>query len=322
MKRVVCIGECMMELSHVDARTLRLGFAGDTYNTAVYLRRAASELRLDVEVGYLTGLGADRYSDSMRAEWRDESIVDRSITVHGRLPGLYAIHTDDSGERHFEYWREQSAARELFARADTFRDLDADVVHLSGITLQLLSRSALAALFERLQVLRRNGAWMSVDTNYRARGWSSPAEAAAAIDGACALADVVLASSDDERQLHGERSPRETIARLSSLGAREVIVRDGAYGAYLGAEGGVMRIPALAVEHVVDTTAAGDAFAGGYLAGRLAGREPESAAALGNAMAAAVIQHPGAITPRGLQLVSEPLPAGQPTAPTDKSRGE
>jgi 2-dehydro-3-deoxygluconokinase len=319
MKRVLCVGECMIELSHIDARTLRLGFAGDTYNTAVYLRRAATELGLDIEVGYLTGLGTDRYSESMRADWRDESIADRSVTVQERLPAVYAIHTDDEGERHFEYWRAQSAARALFARADTFRDLDADVVHLSGITLQLLSYSALEALFERLQVLRCNGAWVSVDTNYRARGWSSPAEAAAAIDGACALADVVLASSDDERLLHGERSPRETIARLSSLGAREVVVRNGADGAYLGAECGVMRITALPVEQVVDTTAAGDAFAGGYLAGRLAGREPVSAAALGNAMAAAVIQHPGAITPRGLQLVPEPLRADQSTALTDNA---
>jgi 2-dehydro-3-deoxygluconokinase len=309
VNRVLCIGECMIELSHLDARTLRLGFAGDTYNTAVYLRRAAAELGLVVEVGYLTGLGADRYSEAMRAEWRDEGIVDRSVTVHGRLPGIYAIHTDEGGERQFEYWREQSAARALFARADVLRDLDADVIHVSGITMQLLSYSALEAVFDALQQLRNRGAWISVDTNYRPRGWASPARAAAAIDGACGIADVVLASSDDERMLHGrERSPRETIARLQSLGAREVIVRHGASGAYLGAEDGVLQIPAEAVERVVDTTAAGDAFAGGYLAARLAGRDPAPAAAYGNAVAATVIQHPGAITPRDTPLVASSDP--------------
>src|SRR5438105_12436116 len=35
VKRALCAGECMVELTHTDARTLRPGFAGDTYNTAV-----------------------------------------------------------------------------------------------------------------------------------------------------------------------------------------------------------------------------------------------------------------------------------------------
>jgi len=99
MTRVLCVGECMIELTHLDPRTLRLGFAGDTYNTAVYLRRVASELGLEAEVGYLTGLGNDEYSDAIRAEWRDEGIVDRSLLVEARLPGLYAIRTAENGER-------------------------------------------------------------------------------------------------------------------------------------------------------------------------------------------------------------------------------
>ena len=42
---------------------------------------------------------------------------------------------------------------------------------------------------------------------------------------------------------------------------------------------------------------AGDAFAGGYLARRLAGADAVSAAVFGNRVAARVIQHPGAIIP-------------------------
>jgi hypothetical protein len=56
------------------------------------------------------------------------------------------------------------------------------------------------------------------------------------------------------------------------------------------------------VDRVIDTTAAGDAFAGGYLAARLAGHAPALAAGLGNGVAAVVIQHSGAITPPGIRL--------------------
>ena len=53
---------------------------------------------------------------------------------------------------------------------------------------------------------------------------------------------------------------------------------------------------------MVDTTAAGDAFSGAYLAARLAGRPPADAAALAGSVAAVVIGHPGAIAPRDARL--------------------
>jgi 2-dehydro-3-deoxygluconokinase len=52
------------------------------------------------------------------------------------------------------------------------------------------------------------------------------------------------------------------------------------------------------VAKVVDTTAAGDSFAGAYLAGRLAGMEAPEAAGLGAELAAVVVQSPGAIIAR------------------------
>ena len=316
MKRVLCVGECMVELSHIDSRTLQLGFAGDTYNTAVYLRRVARELGLDVEVGYLTGLGTDEYSAQMREDWRTESIVDRSILVDDGLPGVYAIRTDARGERHFSYWREQSAARRVFRGTDWCAALEGDIVHLSGITLQLTSGAARAALIARLGELRAAGARVSFDTNYRPRGWPSPSDAMDVIDDMCAVADVVLASRDDEMLLRGHGTPEELIALLADLGADEVVLRDGPRGSYVLHGERTIHVSAQPVERIVDTTAAGDAFAGAYLAARLAGDDPEAAAALGNRVAAMTIQHPGALTPRDLRLMdAHPLAAGATSRP-------
>jgi 2-dehydro-3-deoxygluconokinase len=308
MKRVLCVGECMLELTHATERTLRLDFAGDTYNTAVYLRRVATELGLEAKVGHLTGLGVDDYSTAMRAAWRAESILDRSLTVPQRPPGLYAIRTSADGKRSFTYWRRESAAREVFAGTDWCAELEGDLVHLSGITLQLTSARARETLVTRLCELRAAGACVSVDTNYRPTGWSSPSDAAAAMAEVCATADIVLASRDDEELLHGASPPEASVHRLASLGAREVILRDGPNGAYVGVAGAVQRVPARPVERVVDTTAAG-ASAGAYLAARLAGDTPAHAAAIGNAVAAVVIQHAGAITPPEVRLlIRTPVP--------------
>ena len=301
--RVLCVGECMVELTHVDDQTLRLGFAGDTYNTAVYLARVAGELGLDVEVGYLTGLGADDYSRAMREAWGAEGVRDRSLTVPDRIPGLYAVRTAADGERSFTYWRNESAARALFADTAWCAQLGGDLIHLSGITLQLASPPAREALVARLRELRAGGTRVSFDTNYRASGWTSAHEAAAAMAQICAIADMVLASREDEEQLHGSRSPQESIHGLETLGVREAVLRDGAHGAYVGGGDSVEHVPATRVDRVLDTTAAGDAFAGGYLAARLAQASAASAAALGNAVAAVVIQQPGAIAPPEIRLL-------------------
>jgi len=302
MTRVLCVGECMVELSHIDRRTLQLGFAGDTYNAAVYLKRVARELGLDVEVGYLTGLGTDEYSAQMREDWRAESIADRSIVVDDGLPGVYAIHTDDRGERTFSYWREQSAARRVFRGTRWCRELDGDIVHLSGITLQLTTGAARTELIARLGELRAGGTQVSFDTNYRPRGWPSPSDAMDAIDEMCGVADIVLSSRDDEMLLRGPGTPEELITLLADLGAGEIVLRDGPHGSYVRHGGRAVHVPTQPVERIVDTTAAGDAFAGAYLAARLGGDDPAAAAALGNRVAAATIQHPGALTPRDLRL--------------------
>ena len=54
MKRLAAIGECMLELRHRDATLLELGFAGDSFNTALYLARLNPPQRLAVD--YVTAL--------------------------------------------------------------------------------------------------------------------------------------------------------------------------------------------------------------------------------------------------------------------------
>ena len=65
-----------------------------------------------------------------------------------------------------------------------------------------------------------------------------------------------------------------------------------------GPDGGaVIEVAAQPVANVVDTTAAGDAFNGGYLAARIAGLPIDAAVGHGHAVAGAVVQHRGAIIP-------------------------
>jgi 2-dehydro-3-deoxygluconokinase len=92
---------------------------------------------------------------------------------------------------------------------------------------------------------------------------------------------------------------------------REVLVKAGAGGAWLTADGTSTHIPAVDRTVVVDTTAAGDSFAAGYLAAQLTDRTPADAATLACHVAATVIGHPGAITPRETHLLNHGSRAGR-----------
>jgi 2-dehydro-3-deoxygluconokinase len=139
---------------------------------------------------------------------------------------------------------------------------------------------------------------VALDTNYRARGWPGPEVARRRIADVLARGDLALPTLDDERGLFGDRDLDGCLERLHGLGVSEVAVKLGREGACVSWPGGLERVPARSGVDVVDSTGAGDAFDAAYLHARLAGEDPPTAAAAGNALAAATLGHRGAIAAR------------------------
>ncbi|HEX7968959.1 MAG TPA: PfkB family carbohydrate kinase, partial [Stellaceae bacterium] len=167
MRRVASIGECMVELRHRDEYVLDLGFAGDSFNTALYLARCNPRARLTVD--YVTALGTDPYSEAMLQSWRDEGIGTGAVALlPGKLPGLYLIRTDARGERRFFYYRSASAARELFRDAATEGLLAAlpgyDVLYFTAITLSVLETAARERFHAALAAARAAGRLIVFDS--------------------------------------------------------------------------------------------------------------------------------------------------------------
>ena len=280
-----CIGECMVELRGAGEGLLRQGFAGDSYNTAVYLKRSAPE----IGVHYVTATGIDPMSQAMRAAWSEEGVEDDfAFAVADRRPGLYMIELDAAGERRFHYWRGESAAKRWLAElraAGIDKLFGADLVYLSGISLAILSpeeqRDALALLEE----LRGKVGKIAFDPNYRPALWRSRAEAAEVACEAVARADIFLPSSEDMETLFaGEDVPACAETAMTADGARCRVNGEWVQGELAA--------------RVVDTSGAGDSFNGAYLAARLRGSPVQEAARAGLALAAKVVGHAGAVIPR------------------------
>jgi 2-dehydro-3-deoxygluconokinase len=295
--KLAFLGECMIELSEQAPGLLAQGFAGDTYNTAVYLRRLVPAERMQID--YATGVGSDMFAGAMLQAWQQEGIGHGLVQhVPSRSTGLYSIRTDAQGERHFSYWRDTSAARAYFdAASSPLEDQAAqiDVLYLSGISLAVMASALPSRLPALLARLKAQGARIVFDNNYRPRLWASPEAARAAFDQLFSVADIALLTLDDHAALYGAGAREHALA----LPCAEVVVKQGALPTLVRqGRQPVIEVPVEPVKRPVDTTAAGDSFAAGYLAQRLRGSPAEAAASLGNRLAATVIQHPGAIIPR------------------------
>jgi 2-dehydro-3-deoxygluconokinase len=291
---VASIGECMLELSGRADDGWNLGYAGDTFNT-LWAIRALTDARCD----YVSAFGDDPFSARQIAFLNEAGIgIASSPVIAGARPGLYAI-TLTGAERSFTYWRSDAAARQLASKpAELARSLEnRALVYFSGITLAILEPTARQTLLAEIAKARAAGSLIAFDPNYRPRLWTSQDVARSAIDEALAVTDIALPTFPDEQMLYGDASQEATARRLTAAGVKEIVVKDGAEPCLVVAAGARTSVPAIRVEHPVDTTGAGDSFNGGYLAARLRGLAPVEAARRAHKVAAAVVQVRGALAP-------------------------
>lgn len=288
------IGECMVELAPQECGLYAMGFAGDTFNTAWYARRA---LPPGWEVAYLTAVGTDDVSDRMLAFMRAAGVETGHVARRSdRTVGLYMIALEGA-ERSFSYWRSVSAARGLADDgARLARALDGvKMAYVSGVTLAILDEEGRARLLGALKVARSAGTRIAFDPNLRPSLWPSEGAMCGAVMAAAKGADIILPSFEDEARFFGDASPEATARRYLNAGAGMVVVKDGPGEVVLARDGVRLRHQPEPVPQVVDTTAAGDSFNAGFLAGLLSGGDEADALRAGARMAARVIAARGAL---------------------------
>ncbi|NVK25247.1 MAG: sugar kinase [Gammaproteobacteria bacterium] len=303
--KIAIIGECMAELSGSLFNTMQQGFGGDTMNTAIYLKQLMAD---DVQVSYVTVMGNDNLSDAMIEKWQDYDVDTQFVLRDERRHcGLYMIQNEDNGERHFQYWRSDAAAKfimqhpqvlEVFNQLATY-----DAVFLSGISIAILSDADRSALMSQLFDLREKGVKILFDGNYRSQLWSSVEQAQLAYKAIYKLCDLALVTHDDEALLWGDANVDATINRLQLFDIAELVTKDGANGCYYTKNSETCHIGTKPIKQVVDTTAAGDSFNAGFLAGWLQTMSLVHTCQMGNQTAAQVIQQKGAIIELNTDLI-------------------
>lgn len=290
--QIVALGEPMVEFNQTGERAGRAflqGFGGDTSNFAIAAARQGAR------VAYLSALGDDPYGAMLRQLWREEGVDDGGVrTDAGAFTAIYFV-THDARGHHFHFFRRGSAASRMDAAAlDHERIAQAEVLHLSGISLAL-SDTARGACFAAMASARGAGTRISFDTNLRLKLWPL-AQAREVMAQAIAQCDLCLPSLDDMTALTGLHEPEAIVQYCHDLGASEVALKLGGQGALVSDGVRCQHIAPVPCQPV-DATGAGDTFGGALVARLVAGDDLFTAARYAAAAAALSTEGYGAVEP-------------------------
>ena len=101
--------------------------------------------------------------------------------------------------------------------------------------------------------------------------------------------DLILPGIKEGAILTGKETKEEIADFYLNNGAKAVVIKNGASGAYLKTLEQEKIVPGFKIKEVVDTVGAGDGFATGVLSGLLDGTSYEEAVVRGNAIGARMV---------------------------------
>ena len=268
------------------AREVALHVAGAEFNAC------AAASRLGAKTALCTRLGADPLADQVRSRARECDVAIVAVADADRPTGLFLKDVRPDGDRHVYYYRSTSAASAM-GEADADRGLATEprVVLLSGLTSalgdgprQMAERVAATARQRRIRV--------ALDVNLRPQ-LGRLSDSIDSVRRMLPSVEFLIVGVDDAKALFGEDAPDRITAAARTAGCAEVVITAGPNGSWWQDENGTMIHQETLASTIADPVGAGDAFAGAYLAGRLAGLSRRSSCWLGSAFAAAVIAAPG-----------------------------
>lgn len=252
MKTIVCIGELLIDFfcTEVDV---------DLIDGAYFEKQAggapanvcAAIAKLGGHAKFCGKVGNDSFGHFLERTLQQAG-VDTTMLVKGKEPTTIAfVSRIAGGERDFIFNR--GADETLTIEDIKWQYLDAEIAHFGSATA-LLSSPFYDTYMEVMHVLKKRGAFISFDPNYREDLWKGNEFAYHERVAACVqLADFVK-MSEEEFALFGHEVPK----------GKWFAVTKGHAGTWISNGEQSALIPSIKIQSI-DSTGAGDAFVGAML---------------------------------------------------------
>ncbi|HEY4383962.1 MAG TPA: carbohydrate kinase [Ktedonobacteraceae bacterium] len=274
MKYIICLGELLIDF--IPMKPLRLEEAcyvphagGAVANVAVAATRLGGSVR------FIGAFSEDQFGQLLvQALIKNNVDVGYCHLVRAAPSTIVLVTLDPDGQRHFTFFREQTADSQLRAE-DLNWDAwnDSAICHVGSVLLSTEpGRSATLAAIEHTHQV---GSIVSFDANIRPTLWDSSSTIYNVITNVIEQVNILKLSIEEAEFLieHKESFISNTLElnnlrrlgdTLLEKGPCLVIITLGSRGALLLTHNDWIEVPALLVRSV-DTTGAGDAFMGAIL---------------------------------------------------------
>ncbi|MFB6145777.1 MAG: carbohydrate kinase family protein [Candidatus Nanohaloarchaea archaeon] len=258
MSKIVSVGELLVDKIGEPDSTLKdsSSFSKRAGGAPANVAVAASRLGADVEM--IATVGKDEFGDFLVERLEDEGVKVKNIWRSEKKTTLAFVALDEENKPHFSFYR---GADEHIHKGQLDLDLDSDdILHIGSLpfTRSETARDIIGALEEK-------EARVSFDPNLR--GELLTEDYKTSLKEVIDHVDILTAAEDELEFFGGLDRLREKID--------EILVTRGEKGADLYVGDGKHHFDAEEVD-VVDTTGAGDALTGSYLASRSRGMDERS----------------------------------------------
>ena len=259
MKRVIGIGETVLDILFKNDQPQKAVPGGSTFNSIVSLGRAG------VPCVMVTEVGGDHVGEIICRYLQENGVSSEYVCRHEHIKSHVSLaFLDENNDAHYVFYKDHASVS-LDGKLPVVGEDDV-VLFGSFFAVNPAIRPVVGTL---LRDARKAGAWIYYDVNFRKNHIADLPMVMSNIVENMSLSDVVRGSMEDFGYLYGLHDGDAIYERVS-LYCRTLILTDGARSIRAYSPEGCETYPVQAIE-TVSTVGAGDNFNAGYIFAMLQG---------------------------------------------------
>ena len=297
MKEIVVFGHCVIDIltrpvdfqklqqGSLPVKEMEMSFGGNGLNEAVILSRLGRKVKL------ISLVGEDEAGNRILDFLSDNGIDDSSIVRKKDLTtSTNIVLIDEQGERFFITNPAGSQRKQKIEHMLPFLPEQPCLFSFANLFVSPeIKISETALLFGHLK--QDLGYTIALDLTKPKNG-----EILDDIKELLCYVDYFFPNEEEAAMLTGNPDPFENARLLMDAGVKHPVIKCGKDGCVVGSDQGIFHVPAYSNANCVDTTGAGDNFAGGFLWAVSEGWDLYKCACFANAAASLTVEKTGATT--------------------------